>query len=68
MDSEGGQKGGGGPATRKPGRALVSPGVRQQADGAQQQDELQTVSHRDSWARAERRIRFQSQRFLLVSS
>nr|XP_020755681.1 uncharacterized protein LOC110141222 [Odocoileus virginianus texanus] len=41
MDSQGGQKGGGGPATRKPGRASVSADVRQQADGAQQQDELQ---------------------------
>ena len=51
MDSEGGQKGGGSPATRKPGRASVSPGVRQQAH---QQDELQTVSHRASWAHAER--------------
>ena len=32
----------------------MSPGIRQQADGAQQQDNLQTVSHRDSWTHAER--------------
>lgn len=40
-------------ATRKPGRAAVSPGVRQQAAGAQQQDDLQAVSHRGSWTHAE---------------
>lgn len=32
----------------------MSPGICQQVDGAQPQDDLQTVSHRDSWTYAER--------------